>query len=109
MGRGEWALPGGHLEYGETFEECGAREVLEETGVVLTETPKFAHAVNTIFSNEAHYVTIFMRVDVTPEEAEAVRNAEPDKCEGWEWHFLEGLPKPIFLPLLELLKTQFKL
>lgn len=31
--RGRWALPGGFCETGETTEECGAREVAEETGV----------------------------------------------------------------------------
>ena len=35
-GRGEWELPGGRLEVGETPEECVAREIEEELGVSVT-------------------------------------------------------------------------
>lgn len=33
--RGEWSIPGGTLELGETLEEGVARELLEETGIVV--------------------------------------------------------------------------
>ena len=33
--RGEWSIPGGKLELGETLEEGVARELLEETGIAV--------------------------------------------------------------------------
>jgi len=32
---GTWDLPGGHLALGELFEECLAREIVEETGLTI--------------------------------------------------------------------------
>jgi ADP-ribose pyrophosphatase YjhB (NUDIX family) len=34
---GPWSLPGGAMELGESVEDCAHREVLEETGVELTD------------------------------------------------------------------------
>ncbi len=32
---GEWSIPGGHLQPGETVEQAARREIAEETGIVL--------------------------------------------------------------------------
>lgn len=32
---GAWVLPGGHIDLGETFEECAIREIREETGIEI--------------------------------------------------------------------------
>jgi len=34
-GAGSWCCPGGHLEYGESFESCARLEVKEETGLEI--------------------------------------------------------------------------
>ncbi len=55
-----WVLPGGRMEYGETFYECGVREVKEETGLDVD-------VERIIFLSEAiapdrsrHIVNVFM-------------------------------------------------
>lgn len=118
-GEGEYALPGGHLELGESFEHCAERELLEETGIHVSDWT-FVHAVNCVFSPTKHYVTIFMAGDVQqvpqclhavgsspppPTQDTVAHNMEPAKCAGWEWVAWTNVPEPIFLPLQLLMKT----
>lgn len=79
------ALPGGHLELGETWEQCAIRETLEETGLQLCpNSVRFGHVTNDIMEKEGkHYVTIFMMGECQCEVTRP-KNLEPHKCAGWE-------------------------
>ncbi len=45
---GNWDLPKGHLEVGESLEECAARETAEECGLELAKISVKAHIVDTL-------------------------------------------------------------
>lgn len=102
-GANTWATPGGHLEVGESIEECAKREVLEETGLALTSVKKFSFT-NDIFEKEGkHYATLFVIAASDDGEAQI---REPDKCKQWQWFEFNKLPEPLFLPLVNLLKDE---
>jgi 8-oxo-dGTP diphosphatase len=68
-GAGTLQCPGGHLEYGESFAECAAREVLEETGLEVGDV-KFLVATNDVFGEGKHYVTVFVTARIVGVEKE---------------------------------------
>jgi 8-oxo-dGTP diphosphatase len=103
-GEGTWSLPGGHLEFFETFEDCAKREVLEETGLNITDV-NFATITNDMFKKEnKHYITIFVK---SKNSQGIPKVMEPNKCLKWDWFTWDNLPKPLFLPLENLKKTNF--
>ncbi|KAK2375651.1 Nudix (Nucleoside diphosphate linked moiety X)-type motif 1 [Trifolium repens] len=111
VGDATFALPGGNLEFGESFEECAAREVKEETGLDLGQNKiEYLTVTNNVFLDQpkkCHYVTIFMRVVLDAQEKQVVQNLEPEKCDGWDWFGLDNLPQPLFWPLEKMLKGGF--
>ncbi|MBQ4811243.1 NUDIX domain-containing protein [Pseudoalteromonas luteoviolacea] len=105
-GENTWATPGGHLELGESVEECAIREVLEETGLQIVE-PKKVTFTNDIFEQEGkHYITLFVQAACPSGEASIM---EPEKCKSWQWFALDNLPKPLFLSMQNLLKENGEL
>ena len=51
-GEGTWCLVGGHLEYGESWEDCVRREIAEEIGVKVKNI-RFSGAVTSDIFNSA--------------------------------------------------------
>jgi len=63
--RGQWAIPAGFLECGETLEEGAARETLEETGVVVATGDLHLYSVVNMIAIEQ--VAVSFRVGFTSE------------------------------------------
>lgn len=103
-GAGEYAFPGGHLEYMEFFEDCAKRETFEEAGIEIKNI-KFQCIANTKKWTPKHYVHIGVIAELESGEPKVL---EPEKCEGWDWYDIENLPEPIFnlvLPQIEAYKS----
>ncbi len=103
-GEGSWSVPGGHLEFGESFAETARREVLEETGITIKNI-KFGAVTNDYFEKEGrHYVTVWM---VTEHDEGEAKIMEPDKFIEQGWFDFTTLPSPLFLPWTQLLQSEF--
>jgi 8-oxo-dGTP diphosphatase len=103
-GAGSWSVPGGHLEYGESFEQTAQREVEEETGMSIKDI-RFGAVTNDYFEAEnKHYVTIWV---LSTWESGELRIMEPEKCTAATWENFDTLPSPLFLPWEQLLKSEF--
>ena len=104
LGLGEYSIPGGHMEYNESFEECARREVKEETGLEV-DNVRFLTLSNNKKYLPKHYVEIQFAADWKSGEPQTL---EPDKIGDWDWYDLDKLPKPLFALLansLDALKT----
>lgn len=100
---GEWCLPGGKLDYGETFEEGAIREVKEETGIII-KNPKVI-SVHNFKNKHAHFVTVGLIANSWKGEALVM---EPDEITEWKWFSLKKLPRPRYFPSFGVIKNYLK-
>jgi 8-oxo-dGTP diphosphatase len=100
-GAGTWSTPGGHLEFGESPEECARRESREEVGVEVADV-RFRAITNDVFVAEGkHYITIWMQG--TYLSGDPAQFAADEVAEAG-WFAWGALPQPLFLPLENLLE-----
>lgn len=90
-GADTFQIPGGHLEFGETFESCAERETFEETGVS-------AKAVGCIsLSNDIHYDKHYVSLGILADWIDGEpSSSEPEHSKNWQWIDPHQLPENIF-------------
>lgn len=102
-GSGSWSTPGGHLEFGETPEQCAIREMEEEVGIKITDV-HFVAATNDVFiDNNKHYISLWMAGKLLSGEPRVVADYELDDYGWFEW---DNLPTPLFLPFENLVNQK---
>lgn len=101
-GEGTWTMPGGKLEFGETFEEGAQREMLEETGIHIKTEDLEVISLSNDMVPDTHFVTIGMVCKTFQGEPKVM---EPDEITEWQWFDLNNLPKNMFSPSARFMKN----
>jgi 8-oxo-dGTP diphosphatase len=99
-GEGTWTMPGGKLDFGESFEKGAKRELMEETGMEA-KSLKVISVTNDIV-DDAHFVTVGL---VCKEHEGEPEVKEPDEIVEWRWFSLDNLPQPIYFPSEKIIKN----
>ena len=99
-GAGTWTMPGGKLDFGETFEQGAKRETMEETGIKLNKVDVIC--VNNDMVETAHFITIGLFSDDFEGEPQVL---EPDEITQWGWFDLNELPSPLYFPSAKVLEN----
>lgn len=94
-GEDTWGSAGGHLEFGETLEECARREAMEELGVTVGALRVLC--LSNIIAYGRHYVDVEFLGDIG--EQEPVPAASDGSFGEYGWYPLPDPPEPLFEPM----------
>ena len=102
-GAGSWSTPGGHLDFGETPEQCAIRETQEEVGIEIKDV-QFIAVTNDFFeASEKHYITLWMVGTYVSGEPKIAADYEVAEVGWFDW---ESLPSPLFIPFENLVNQR---
>jgi len=85
--QGFYGLPGGRVNKTETLIFTVKRELLEETALIADKITYLG-----VVRDVQEHGTFIHFVFVVESYSGVLKNAEPDKCEGWEWYDIFHFP-----------------
>ncbi|PHM63682.1 nucleotide triphosphate diphosphatase NUDT15 [Xenorhabdus ishibashii] len=90
-----WSIFGGHVDPGESFEECAIREIKEEIDLTIHDPKVYGICNNleTYREEGKHTVSVCLLAQYAGGEPKLM---EPDKCEQLMWCDPDHLPEPHF-------------
>jgi 8-oxo-dGTP diphosphatase len=94
---GEWSIPGGMLELGETLRQGAEREALEETGLVVRATELLGVFDRVVPDAEGNIIYHYVLIDFLCERVSGVLQAGADAADA-QWFTPDEVAK---LPLAE--------
>lgn len=106
-----WGIPKGHINPGESFEDCAVRETFEETGVSVTLGQRLRNA-RAIYKTEEKTIVAFMAVQSCNSPVNF--GGKESEVVDARWHKVSELPRiytyqqPIVEEALQILQKDFE-
>lgn len=82
----KWIFPGGRVDFGETVDQCGKREVLEETSLLVN----IEGLIDIASETQGQKHCIFINLLATGDGQPVV--TEPHEVIKWQWFTSQELP-----------------
>ena len=85
-GYGEYNVPGGKVDPGENIRIAAARELFEETNLIVNPSDlRIVTFTDNLISsdNVSTYLTLYFYINLNDKQEPI--NTEPHKCTGWQW------------------------
>jgi 8-oxo-dGTP diphosphatase len=93
-GSGQFTLPGGKQQQGESLQECAKRELWEETGLRLVKAKPVSLKI-TRFPGKPLVISVGVCAEAYIGDP---KNKEESQHTEWEWYDFDQLPSPLFEP-----------
>jgi 8-oxo-dGTP diphosphatase len=96
LGGGQYAIPGGKIDFAETPFATVMREIKEETNLDLQDIYFTGKITNDYFPDRGkHYITLYYIAEaINPQD---LKTMEPEKVEEWKWVDPTVLPEPMWM------------